>query len=106
MLSTGCRYYCFCGINVVPIGPMPVIGRMTFWHNAGEPRGGEHVIRMPPTLCCSFAMPLSRPEYLATNLTRPIPTKDRGVLRTVADARDYMAWLPEDREFQHHWQQM
>jgi hypothetical protein len=74
--------------------------------DAGEPRGGEHVIRMPPTLCCSFAMPLSRPEYLATNLTRPIPTKDRGVLRTVADARDYMAWLPEDREFQHHWQQM
>jgi hypothetical protein len=49
-------------------------------------------------------MPLSRTEYLAANLTRPVPTKDRGVLRTVADARDYMLALPEDREFKHHWQ--
>jgi hypothetical protein len=47
----------------------------------------------------------SRTEYLAATLTRPIPTKDRGVLRTVADARDYMLALPENREFQHHWQQ-
>jgi hypothetical protein len=39
-------------------------------------------------------MPPSRTEYLAANLTRPIPTKDRGVLRTVADARDYMVALP------------
>ena len=41
---------------------------------------------------------------LFSNLTRPVPTKDRGVLRTVADARDYMLALPEDREFKHHWQ--
>ena len=61
----------------------------------------EHVL---PAQCCSFAMPLSRTEYLATNLTRPVPTKDRGVLRTVADARDYMLAPPEDREFKHHWQ--
>jgi hypothetical protein len=47
-------------------------------------------------------MPLSRTEYLAANLTRPVPTKDRGVLGTVADARDYMLALPEDREFKHH----
>ncbi len=44
------------------------------------------------------------PRYLAANLTRPVPTKDRGVLRTVADARDYMLALPEDRESKHHWQ--
>ena len=55
--------------------------------------------------CCLFAMPPSRTEYLAANLTRPIPTKDRGVLRTVADARDYMVALPKYRESQHHWQQ-
>jgi hypothetical protein len=42
--------------------------------------------------------------YLETKLTRPLPTKDGGVLRTVADARDYMLALPEDREFRHHWQ--
>ena len=50
-------------------------------------------------------MPPSRTEYLAANLTRPIPTKDRGVLRTVADAHDYMLALPKYRAFQHHWQQ-
>ena len=42
--------------------------------------------------------------YLETKLTRPLPTKDGGVLRTVADARKYMLALPEDREFRHHWQ--
>ena len=27
---------------------------------------------------------------LFSNLARPVPTKDRGVLRTVAEARDYI----------------
>jgi hypothetical protein len=35
---------------------------------------------------------------------RPVPTKDPGVLRTVADGRDYMLALPQDREFKHHGQ--
>ena len=48
-------------------------------------------------------MPLSRTEYLGQPHPA-VPTKDRGVLRTVADARDYMLALPEDREFKHHWQ--
>jgi len=48
-------------------------------------------------------MPLSRTEYLAANLTRPVPTKDRGILRTVADARDYILALPDDRE-SHYWE--
>jgi hypothetical protein len=50
-----------------------------------------------PTRCWSVVMPLSRTEYLAANLTRAVPTKDRGVLRTVADARDYMLALPGSR---------
>jgi hypothetical protein len=32
-----------------------------------------------------------------------IPTKDRGILRTVADARDYILALPDDRE-SHYWE--
>jgi hypothetical protein len=38
-----------------------------------------------------------RPEYLHAKLAHPIPTKDGGTLRTVADARDYMLALPENR---------
>jgi hypothetical protein len=30
------------------------------------------------------------PAYLQTMLTRPLPTKDGGTLRTVAEARAYM----------------
>ena len=44
-----------------------------------------------------------RPEHLAENLRRPLPTKDGGVLRTVADAANYMVALPGDRRLA-HWQ--
>ena len=35
--------------------------------------------------------------YLAQTLRRPLPTKDGGTLRTVADAANYIVALPEDR---------
>ena len=34
-----------------------------------------------------------RPAYLRQKLTRPLPTKDGGVLWTVADARAYLLAL-------------
>jgi hypothetical protein len=39
-----------------------------------------------------------RLAYLSKKLTRPLPTKDGGVLRTVKDARTYMLALPDHRE--------
>ena len=32
-----------------------------------------------------------RPEYLSKKLDQPLPTKDGGTLRTIGEARDYMA---------------
>ena len=37
------------------------------------------------------------PGYLSQSLRRPLPTKDDGILRTVADAADYMMALSKDR---------
>ena len=34
--------------------------------------------------------------YLSQSLRRPLPTKDDGILRTVADAADYMMALSKD----------
>jgi tripartite-type tricarboxylate transporter receptor subunit TctC len=42
--------------------------------------------------------------YLSRKLTRPLPTKDGGVLRTVLDARTYMLALSKDREQNARWQ--
>jgi hypothetical protein len=42
--------------------------------------------------------------YLQTKLTRPLPTKDGGTLRTVLDARTYMLALSQDREHRAQWQ--
>jgi hypothetical protein len=42
--------------------------------------------------------------YLSQKLTRPIPTKDGGTLRTVLDARTYMLALSQDREHRAQWQ--
>jgi hypothetical protein len=43
------------------------------------------------------------PDYLAQPLTPyPLPTKDRGLLRTIGDARAYMLALSEERE-RDHW---
>ena len=36
--------------------------------------------------------------YLSRKLSRPLPTKDGGTLRTVLDARAYMLRLSKDRE--------
>jgi hypothetical protein len=36
--------------------------------------------------------------HLSKKLTRPLPTKDDGVLRTVKDARTYMMALAKHRE--------
>jgi hypothetical protein len=36
--------------------------------------------------------------------TRPLPTKDGGTLRTVAEARAYMLGLSKDRELRSQWQ--
>ena len=43
------------------------------------------------------------PGYLSQSLRRPLPTKDAGILRTVADAAGYMMALSEDRQ-RAHWQ--
>ena len=42
--------------------------------------------------------------YLSRKLTRPLPTKDGGTLRTVLDARTYMLALSKDRERRTQWQ--
>jgi hypothetical protein len=39
--------------------------------------------------------------YLAQALRRPLPTKDGGTLRTVADAAKYIVALSEDRRLAH-----
>jgi hypothetical protein len=36
--------------------------------------------------------------YLSQNLRRPLPTKDDGILRTVADVAGYMMALSKDRQ--------
>ena len=45
-----------------------------------------------------------RPAYLRQKLARPLPTKDGGVLWTVADARAYMLALSQERALRRHWQ--
>jgi hypothetical protein len=47
---------------------------------------------------------MSRASYLSKKLTRPLPTKDGGTLRTVLDARSYMLRLSKDREQSAQWQ--
>ena len=42
--------------------------------------------------------------YLSRKLTRPVPTKDGGTLRTVLEARAYMLALSKDRERRAQWQ--
>jgi hypothetical protein len=42
--------------------------------------------------------------YLSQKLTRPLPTKDGGTLRTVLDARTYMLRLSKARERDTRWQ--
>jgi hypothetical protein len=42
--------------------------------------------------------------YLAQNLTRPLPTKDGGTLRTIGEAAAYIRALPKERELRERWQ--
>jgi hypothetical protein len=42
--------------------------------------------------------------YLHQKLARPLPTTDRGTLRTVLDAREYMLSLLKRRELRGQWQ--
>lgn len=51
-----------------------------------------------------FQTMLRPAPYLSKKLTRPLPTKDGGVLRTVKDARTYMLGLSKDRELRQQWQ--
>jgi hypothetical protein len=44
------------------------------------------------------------PAYLSQKLTRPLPTKDGGTLRTILDTRAYMLALPKRRETSAQWQ--
>jgi hypothetical protein len=44
------------------------------------------------------------PAYLSQKLDRPLPTKDGGTLRTVAEARVYMLGLSKSRELRAQWQ--
>jgi len=39
-----------------------------------------------------------RPAYLRTKLSKALPTKDGGTLRTIEDARAYMLKLSKQRE--------
>ena len=43
-------------------------------------------------------------SYLSQRLTRPLPTKDGGTLRTVLDARSYMLQLSKSRQRSAQWQ--
>ena len=45
-----------------------------------------------------------RPAYLSQKLARPLPTKDRGILHTVENARTYMLALPKHRQIKGQWQ--
>jgi hypothetical protein len=42
--------------------------------------------------------------YLAQKLTRPLPTKDGGTLRTIGAAAAYIGALPKERELRERWQ--
>ena len=42
------------------------------------------------------------PAYLSQKLDRPLPTKDRGTLRTIRDACDYMTGMGKKRELRQH----
>jgi hypothetical protein len=46
------------------------------------------------------------PAYFSKKLTPPIPTKDGGTLRTILDAREYMAAIGKERQLRPHWQQV
>src|SRR5215471_10436647 len=52
----------------------------------------------------ALMLPAVSRAYLSRKLTRPLPTKDGGTLRTVLDARAYMFRLSKDWERSARWQ--
>src|SRR5215471_13642213 len=52
----------------------------------------------------AYVPAVSRASYLSRKLSRPLPPKDGGTLRTVLDARAYMLRLSKDRERGARWQ--
>jgi hypothetical protein len=46
------------------------------------------------------------PRYLKSKLSGPIATKDRGILRTIQEAQNYLAAIGKEREARPHWQQV
>jgi hypothetical protein len=49
-------------------------------------------------------MDMLRPAHLSKKLTRPVPTKDGGTLRTIGDGWEYIAAISKEREQRRHWQ--
>ena len=47
-----------------------------------------------------------RPAYLSQKLAGPLPTKDGGTLRTIRDAREYIASIGKERQERRHWQEV
>jgi len=47
-----------------------------------------------------------RPAYLSKKLAGPLPTKDGGTLRTIRDAREYIASIGNERQERRHWQEV
>jgi hypothetical protein len=44
------------------------------------------------------------PVYLKRRLSRPLPTKNGGILSTVKDVRTYVLALPDSRSERRYWQ--
>jgi hypothetical protein len=73
------------------------------WRSAGQIRSRanlDHEIERQASLEVAG---VPTPGYLSQSLRRPLPTKDDGILRTVADAAEYMMALSKDRQ-RAHWQ--
>ena len=55
-----------------------------------------------PGRVCGTLSDMLNQDYVAQSLRRALPTKDGVILRTVADAANYLIALPEDRR-RPHW---
>jgi hypothetical protein len=76
-------------------------------YTEGEVRFGFHgQARFDSPWPTLFIRLLLRLAYLSQKLDQPLPTKDGGTLRTVADARAYMLGLSKQRELQTRWQRV
>ena len=78
----------------------PILSQTT---NQASPARQQHAVDSHFSSAPCMFRPVSR-AYLSRKLTRPLPTKDGGTLRTVLDARAYMLRLSKDRERSAQWQ--